>query len=270
MLCDSLSNCSPIPLSYYVVHINKRDDESYGLRRVEHYELEYVDKGTGHVIVNGKLVLACDHVLLFRRPGMMVEGVGIYHSHYFEFDFNNNGDVIEDLALMPNMFLLDEWMNVKEIFENIFDDYFSDGLLRILRFKIYVLKLLELMISDWYYRDSISRARKGVKENVDRSIEYIHDHYSDCITIAELSEIAGYSVFHYSRTFKLVTGETPIQFINRVRVQSAKRLLAETNQSVENIINQCGFNNYTYFHRTFRKLCGIGPVQYRLKHHFYE
>ena len=266
MFCDALVNCSPIPLRYISSTPNQNDSDSYGLRMVHNYELEYIESGTGHVLVNGKHIPAVNHTLHFRRPGMMVEGIGIYHARYFEFALNNNHEIVEDLNVMPEVYFFNEWTEARDIFASIFRDYFTDEATRILTFKIHTLRLFELMIREWYHQTSYAHLNTSTSQNIKRSQDYIHSNYPSPITIQILADYAGYSVFHYSHVFKQITGETPLQYIKRIRLNHARQLIAETELSTEEVMSRCGFNNYAYFIRSFKLRCGMTPGKYRQKH----
>ncbi|MGI5959355.1 MAG: helix-turn-helix domain-containing protein [Massiliimalia sp.] len=270
MFCDIFENFSPVALGFNAVRPNERDDESYGARVVECYELEFISHGTGKVIVDGKDVPACDHALHFRRPGMHVEGIGIYHSHYIEFDFNSRKDVIDELNEMPAFYMVEEYTEIEGIFHQLFQEYYEENVFQSLSYKIHVMRLFEIMINDWYYKTKNAAFSVVVAENIHQSIQYMQEHLSQSITIKELAEVAGYSLYHYTRMFKEVTAQTPVQYLTRLRVNRSKRLLVETEMSIEEVLAFCGFNSYSYFFRVFKEHCGITPYQYREKHKSYS
>lgn len=266
MFCDALEKMSPVPVYYCVVTPNIKDMDSYGERVVKYYELEFVDSGTGHVLADGKKVPATDHTLLFRRPGMIVEGIGVYSGHFVGFHFNAEEEIIDALNVMPLSYKMNEWPQIKEIFTEIFADYFSENPMRLLLYKIHIMHLFELMMREWYYHTTASHLNNELQENLNRVVAYIHKHYHSHMTIEMLADRAGYSTFHFSRTFRQFIGETPIQYLNRIRINKVKQLLVETTHSSEEIMAQCGFFNYSYYLRTFRKQCGVTPRQFKLKH----
>ncbi|MEM1400490.1 MAG: helix-turn-helix transcriptional regulator, partial [Pseudomonadota bacterium] len=79
-----------------------------------------------------------------------------------------------------------------------------------------------------------------------------------------LVEAAGRSHEHVCRTCKAVTGFTPSEYVNRIRIEHAAQLLRSTEVSVEDIIDGCGFENVSYFYRLFRRQIGVTPRAYRL------
>lgn len=74
---------------------------------------------------------------------------------------------------------------------------------------------------------------------------------------------AGRSQAHVCRQARHYLGQSPTQYVNRIRVQHAAMLLANTDTDVAGIALSCGFENLSYFHRLFRDQYGITPKQFR-------
>ena len=89
-------------------------------------------------------------------------------------------------------------------------------------------------------------------------IIYIRKHIKDTITLDVLSVHTGLSKYHLSRQFKLATGMTIIQYINLTRCTDAKHLI-ENGASVSTAAFSCGFENLSYFSRTYKKHLGEVP-----------
>ena len=73
----------------------------------------------------------------------------------------------------------------------------------------------------------------------------------------------GLSEFHFNRLFKRGTGIQPSQYLIRLRIDAARRLLRETTRSVIEIGNEVGYTNPSHFARIFRKETGLTPSDYR-------
>lgn len=91
----------------------------------------------------------------------------------------------------------------------------------------------------------------------------IQKNYTEPIQVSLLAKEAGFSVEHFSRVFKYVTGMSPINYIISCRIQHAEHLLTHTSLSVSEIATTSGFNDINYFSRYFKKIHNLSPTQYR-------
>ena len=98
---------------------------------------------------------------------------------------------------------------------------------------------------------------------VRRAKDYIADHKFDPIKLEQIARALNVSTFHFCRRFKLETGLTFVEYLSRVRIERAKLLLHNKNLRVSEIAYEVGFQSLTHFNRTFRKLVGSSPTEYR-------
>ena len=83
------------------------------------------------------------------------------------------------------------------------------------------------------------------------------------ITVAECADFCNMSKAHFARIFKRTVGQSPVQFMLGIRIDRAKELLDFTDQSIADIAEASGFSDQNYFTRTFKKMTGMTPTQYR-------
>ncbi|KGR91732.1 AraC family transcriptional regulator [Ureibacillus massiliensis 4400831 = CIP 108448 = CCUG 49529] len=96
------------------------------------------------------------------------------------------------------------------------------------------------------------------------SIEYIHKHFREPITLETLANIEHYHPVYYSSWFKKQTGKSPKVYINELRLKEAKHLLISTEWSISKISEEVGFMNSSSFTRWFVNCEGITPQKYRV------
>lgn len=97
---------------------------------------------------------------------------------------------------------------------------------------------------------------------VNKVIDYIEKHISEELTLAELAKVANLSKFHFQRTFKLITRETPIEYITRKRLEKiASLLIHKTNKSISALSLIYGFQNLSSFSRVFKKHYGFSASE---------
>ncbi len=94
-------------------------------------------------------------------------------------------------------------------------------------------------------------------------LEYINEHLNQDIKLADLAQLLGMSQFHFSHLFKQSIGTAPYQYLLQQRVERAKQLLKQTDQSIMDIAFLCGFNSHSHLSKQFRQLTGTTPKAYR-------
>ena len=99
--------------------------------------------------------------------------------------------------------------------------------------------------------------------DVQKAICFIHDHLASEVTLEEIANAANMSRASLSLNFKMVTGIAPYEYLIIRRIEYALNLLRETNMSIMEISENCGFNNLANFNRVFKKMNGMTPREYR-------
>src|SRR5678816_1074983 len=107
--------------------------------------------------------------------------------------------------------------------------------------------------------DTIASHRRAVE----RVITDARERLCEPISLRDMSRVAYISTFHFNRVFHQITGLPPAKFISAMRLDEAKRLLLNTNQSVTDICFDVGYNSLSTFTRRFTQRVGLGPREYR-------
>ena len=103
----------------------------------------------------------------------------------------------------------------------------------------------------------------SLSKNLIRSMDYMQEHYQEALTLSLLAGISGYSESYYCHNFSTFTGSTPFEYLNRIRIVKACELLNSSDKKITDIASLVGYNNISYFNRTFVKIMGFTPSSYR-------
>ena len=93
--------------------------------------------------------------------------------------------------------------------------------------------------------------------------QYIHQHFSEPISLEDVCAATGFSASYFSTMFKKETGEGFSKYLTRVRIERAKALLQDTSLPVAEICALVGYSDIKHFSGTFKKMVGLNPGQYR-------
>jgi AraC-like DNA-binding protein len=115
------------------------------------------------------------------------------------------------------------------------------------------------------FLDKATFKQEFVDKRIAKVLRYIRDNITRNITVEELSEICCLTNDHFIRLFRKDMQCTPLQYINRKKIEKAQLLLIIRNESIKDIAYGLSFNNIPYFSRLFKKVIGISPNSYRTK-----
>jgi AraC-like DNA-binding protein len=100
-------------------------------------------------------------------------------------------------------------------------------------------------------------------ERLNRVYQYVINNFSNKITLKSGASVASFSVPAFCSYFKKRTNKTFIKFLNEIRIRHACRLLVDENYPINEVSYRCGFTNFSYFIKQFRKITGFTPLKYR-------
>ena len=127
----------------------------------------------------------------------------------------------------------------------------SRGILFILLSRFLKMATPKVETRDDRIRTIISHIRSNLYENQD---------------IDQLAKLACMSKDHFIRIFKKETGDTPNAYITKKKMEAAELLLITSDEPIKNVAIKLGYDDCSYFNKTFKKYSGITPQQYRMAH----
>jgi len=159
--------------------------------------------------------------------------------------------------------------------------YSSGGAYSILNFTLYLIeryfgretaiwcsKISEIEI------DRISQSEfiifSGQKNHSDISIKnaqlYIENNYQDKLNVEDIAQKVHLNARSFLRRFKKATSNTPLEYIQRVKIEAAKKKLESTSRTILEVMYDIGYNDEKAFRSTFRKYSGLSPKEYQRKY----
>ena len=267
----------PIRCSHSVFH---QKGPTFPSHWHEHIEFHYYTKGSAIVYCNSSPIYAKAGDLVVVNSNELHSGentsgeleyiciiVGVDHLH------SSIIDPVETKYITPieqNLIMFQNKISgvesVAECINNIAAEYNSKQTGFELEIKSNIYHLLALLMRNQVKKvlsQSEYRLRARNLERFGIIFSYIDEHHADELTINILSRMVNLSVFHFCRLFKEITGKTLSEYINRVRIEKAERLLLEHEYTIGEVASLCGYNDINYFSRMFRRHRNMSPTQFR-------
>ena len=262
--------CS-IPLDFELVPPHWHDE----------IEIIYIKKGQGIVTVDFKEYHVSALTLVFILPGQL-HSIAQYKDESMEYEniiFDHTmlvpkkSDSVNEDFLKP---LTQGKITVPTVFSQVYP-YFNDIVAPIdacdeickTKPQGYQLYIKSMLYQFFFILDN--RCRNLVTPKKDRKtidkmkivIKYVENNYANKITIAEIADVIGFSESHFMRYFKETMGTSFIEYLKDYRLTMAARLLQSSDDAILDISVEVGFDNLSYFNRSFKARYGMTPRQYR-------
>ncbi|MBW7477550.1 helix-turn-helix domain-containing protein [Paenibacillus oenotherae] len=240
-------------------------------RHVQTTMLIFIIGGSGTALIDRRKVELVAGTVLLLTPGMQITvSCPAKNLDYYLIAFTHLvADAVgrsaarvqfrnEPLGLFePGVLQISRVQQAMKLVQRLYEDSQSgldDGRM-MLRFQ----ELLLMMAQDC----DLQQARDGSRHCLDQSIAYMKAHFHEKLDMRELAAIAGVTLSSYSRLFKQITGETPTEYLTRLRMENAQQLLKQNQYKVKEVSSAVGYKDEFYFSHAFHRFVGITPTQYR-------
>jgi len=130
------------------------------------------------------------------------------------------------------------------------------------------MQVARINLIDWHAVGQQPFARlAGTRQTDDAVIArcqgWIAEHYAAAGPVAQMTRLSGLAERSFTRRFREATGMAPLEYVHTLRLEEAKQMLETSEQPVEGIANEVGYEDAAFFSRLFRRKVGLTPVQYR-------
>lgn len=108
--------------------------------------------------------------------------------------------------------------------------------------------------------------KKHEDDPIKQAQEYIENNVTEKISVEDLSSKYAIGRRHFERRFKKATNNTPVEYIQRVKIEAAKKQLESTPKNVNEVMYDVGYTDAKAFRTVFKKITGLSPIDYRNKY----
>ncbi len=282
-LKEKVNHGTPLlPLSIYHLSYLPQEDNYFQLHW--HDEVEFT------IVLSGAILYTIDHeeISLTSREGLFINAnrvhsakslngepceacVVVFHPMLMHQDLNSDSysrfvyPILHQLRqvpskLTPNVTWHKALLQLLASFDTLKEDNLDDSELLI---KGYLYQMWHLL-----HKNSVDTPYSHQKSSykVDRMkpvLSYIHNHYSEELTLEELASMIPMSKGQFCRSFKEIVGMSPMSYVIHYRIEESCHLLEDTNKKIADISKHVGFNTISYFNREFQKKLSTSPKVYR-------
>lgn len=108
--------------------------------------------------------------------------------------------------------------------------------------------------------------KKHEDEPIKKAQEFIEHNVSDRISVEDLALKYAIGKRHFERRFKKATNNTPVEYIQRVKIEAAKKHLETSTKNINEVMYDVGYSDTKSFRTVFKKITGLSPIDYRNKY----
>ena len=257
-----------LPFIYKERKIIPTASRSHGSNWHENVEILYVVEGVGEICNNGHALAAAKgdifpinanhlHSLCAKEKNFCFRYLIVDRAFCMENGLDTN-TVSFDMKVES-----DEARSLMEALHTAYQELES-ARYGVLEIRTLVLQIMLLLCRKYGTATEQPEHTEPSITRIKQAIDYIRASYDKPVTLEDAAAFAGVSSCYLSHEFRKYTGQTFVEYVNRTRCNVAEHLLLTTSLGVFEIGRRCGFENRSYFAKTFRRYFGMSPAEYRV------
>ena len=178
---------------------------------------------------------------------------------WFHFDLSVGANGFFENLNIPYKITIGESAFVKGLFDNVLCCAQSNLPQDKLAVCSGIISLVGFYLKNCDYSQKINQ----LNDEIDVAIAYIKKNYKQNVSLSDIAKQANLSPNYFVRKFKERTGYAPLQFVCIMKMERAKYLIEQTQDSISSIMEELGFYDASYFCKLFKKYCGYSPKKFR-------
>lgn len=222
-------------------------------------------------VIQGEIIVMSDANIVTAKKDdiVLINSNNVHHIHTNEieakyfcliidskfcFEYGLDIEEITFQRLISDNFVKDKYLAIKE-------EFATKRVLYKAAIKTLVMEMLVFLYREYVLSETTLTNKSKTEKIViiKKAIRYIQDNYHKNITVLDTAEYVGLSKYYFCHIFKEFTGVTMVKYINILRCENAKKMLQNGNYRVEEVAYLCGFDNLSYFSKTYKKYMGCSP-----------
>ncbi|MFV8342883.1 AraC family transcriptional regulator [Flavobacterium sp. XS2P39] len=263
---------------YFSKYVENANNKAHLWHYHPEIELVYVNGGSGKRQVGS-------HVSYYEDGDLLLIGSNLPHCGFTDEQTGNKNETVIQMKpdfLGDDFFDISEMKNIRNLFKQAKVGIAFDGVTKKtigsrieamegqsqferLLTMLTILNELELSKESTVLNAEGFSMEMQVQDNdrINAVFNYVKDHFQEHIALEEVSGLVSMTVPSFCRYFKKITNKTFTHFVNDYRLVHASKLLAEKPISITEICYESGFNNFSYFNKSFKEFTGKSASQYR-------
>lgn len=227
-----------------------------------------------YYIVEGEGRLTIDGEAFHPKPGqlfLMPAGVkqsystisdNTFAKHWCHFSATIGDMPLFQIIKIPSFIEVRDPVLVTALFQKLAQEFRNPGIAGMLRTRATMLELLSYFLEHTVI-ENIRLAATDSVAKLTAVLRHIDSHLGEAVSVEELAKLAHLHPNYFIKFFKTHLGDSPIQYINKRKLDHAKTLLHTTNLSIKEIAEATGMELH-YFSRLFKQTAGMSPTVYRM------
>lgn len=245
----------------------------------DYTELAYILSGKGKYLVNGVEYEVEAGDLVICNPGVMhthivtnpkeptIEFIAGFTNFHFKNMAQNSIETKDGTPILKTTSELKQKL-MMHCYAMIAENE-SCNVGKYFMFKTHLMQMLLLIMREIVGNEDYEQSKCNIESYnknyaVKQIIKYMNENYNQKISLEQIAHNMYLSPVYISKIFKEETGESPINYLIKIRLEKAQDILVrEKNSSIKNIANQVGYDDAYHFSKLFKKYYGISPLYYR-------
>lgn len=235
-------------------------------RLVKEFEIDYIltcNKNSTAFLDENTIKLV-PNMLIIRKPNQTSHSILHYKCYCLHIQIEKDNPLFDSLMQLPNSFFI---IN-KETYQTLFTDLFRHLIKnpQNKNSKYTTAKLLELIYhleKDSKQNTKATASQINESHAVKAAVDFMKNNFDKKISLELLGNVVDYSPNHFRNIFSHTMNTSPQKYLERLRVDHAKYLLAQNELSIADIAYTCGFSSQAYFTSIFKQNTLLTPNEFR-------